>query len=308
MAYWWVNHKQTFLNETDGGYIWSPKENRNGSRNQTYINLTLTQPGDIIFSYASGKIRAIGIVSSRCREQSKPFEFGKAGGAWSDLGWMVPINWAILSAPIIPKEYIDSISKLLPQKNSPLQPNGNGNQACYLASIPDNLGLLLINLAKTGNYDSILAIEAEKSEIEELDIEKSLLNEDIEPTEKDQLIKARKGQGKFRKNVEKMETCCRVTGVGMKNLLIASHIKPWRSSSNLERLDGNNGLLLAPHIDRLFDQGWISFQSNGDLIFASDDIKEILKCWGVLIPKNVGVFNTQQEYFMYFHRENIFKD
>ena len=56
MSYWWVNHKQTYTSEVEGGYIWSPKENSNGARNQTYINLTLTTPGDIVFSYAAGKI------------------------------------------------------------------------------------------------------------------------------------------------------------------------------------------------------------------------------------------------------------
>lgn len=71
MAYWWVNHKQTFSNEIEGGYIWSPKENSNGSRNQTYINLTLTRPGDIVFSYASGKIKAIGVVTSSWRESKR---------------------------------------------------------------------------------------------------------------------------------------------------------------------------------------------------------------------------------------------
>lgn len=47
-GFWWVNHKQTFKAETEGGYIWSPKENQNGARNQTYVNLTLVQPGDLV--------------------------------------------------------------------------------------------------------------------------------------------------------------------------------------------------------------------------------------------------------------------
>ncbi|WP_270830506.1 hypothetical protein, partial [Aeromonas sp. QDB63] len=61
MAFWWVNHKQTYSAEVGGGYIWSPKTNRNGSKNQTYINLTLTRPGDVVISYAGGLIKAIGL-------------------------------------------------------------------------------------------------------------------------------------------------------------------------------------------------------------------------------------------------------
>ena len=52
MGFWWVNHKQTFNQEIGGGYIWSPKEDKNGARNQAYINLTLTKVNDTVFSYA----------------------------------------------------------------------------------------------------------------------------------------------------------------------------------------------------------------------------------------------------------------
>lgn len=307
MAYWWVNHKQTFSSEIEGGYIWSPMKNSNNSKNQTYLNLTLTNPGDIVLSYASAKIKAIGIVSSNCREQAKPSEFGKAGVIWSNSGWAVPIDWEILVEPITPKDHIEEISKLLPKINSPLQPNGNGNQGCYLAAIQNDLGLLLVNLAKPQNIDAITSIEANKREIEVLAAVAAINGALIEPTEKDQLIKARQGQGKFRRNVESIESKCRVTGVEMKNLLIASHIKPWRLSDNSERLDGNNGLLLSPHIDRLFDRGWITFLANGDLIYAGDEIRSVLKDWHVKTPVNVGKFNEQQCHFMAFHRSEIYK-
>ncbi|MFE8730531.1 HNH endonuclease, partial [Aeromonas hydrophila] len=82
----------------------------------------------------------------------------------------------------------------------------------------------------------------------------------LNATEKQQLVKSRRGQGIFRANLEKVELACRVTGVTNTALLIASHIKPWsRCANNAERLDGNNGLLLSPHIDKLFDRGWITF-------------------------------------------------
>lgn len=307
MAYWWVNHKQTYAREVDGGYIWSPKENSNGSKNQTYTNLTLTQPGDFVISYAAGAIKAIGVVAAKCREQPKPSEFGKAGNAWSNLGWAVPVDWEILSSPVSPKQHIERISPLLPQKNSPLQQNGNGNQGCYLASVSDQLGSLIIELAHSGNIESLMAIEKDKKEIEEISIINEIAQLSIESTEKEQIIKARKGQGRFRKNVERVEKKCRATGVNRKNLLIASHIKPWRLSTNTERLDGNNGLLLSPHIDKLFDQGWISFFPNGDLVHAGDEIVEVLRLWGVEVPFNTGTFNPEQKKYLQYHLENIYK-
>lgn len=307
MSYWWVNHKQTYSSEIEGGYIWSPKENSNGAKNQTYINLTLTKPGDIVFSYADRKIKAVGIVASSYREQPKPSEFGKSGDSWANIGWAVPIDWEILSLPVIPKDQIEKIAPLLPEKNSPLQKNGNGNQSCYLASIQDELGELLIGLAKPNNFDVFSCVDKDVEQIEEQEAIAAIKDADIESTEKDQLIKARKGQGKFRHNVEKIEEKCRVTGVTNKNMLIASHIKPWRQSDNIERLDGNNGLLLSPHIDKLFDQGWITFSDTGDLICSSQHMSKVLRQWRIELPLNVGAFTKGQCEYLNYHRSKIYK-
>lgn len=92
MNYWWVNHKQTHIAEIEGGYIWSPKTEINGARSQFYVNLTLVQPGDIIFSFADAKIMAIGVATQGHKEQVKPAEFGSSGTNWSKVGWIVPID------------------------------------------------------------------------------------------------------------------------------------------------------------------------------------------------------------------------
>ena len=306
MKFWWVNHKQTHTDEITGGYIWSPKANSNGARNQTYTNLTLTEPGDIVFSYAGGLIKAIGLVTAPHREQPKPPEFGTTGDAWSDFGWAVLINWEMLDQPIRPKDHLDRIVPLLPTKNAPLQTNGNGNQSCYLAGISEELGNLMLSLTQELNHSFTDTLQIDQAEQEEDTVADSIRTSELDETEKEQLIMARRGQGLFRKNVEKMEHCCRVTGVMKKTLLIASHIKPWRLCNNSERLDGNNGLLLSPHIDRLFDQGWITFNNNGDLHCSGPEIEATLNQWGIFLPVNVGLFNSLQRKYMEFHRNNIF--
>src|SRR5262249_31392564 len=90
----------------------------------------------------------------------------------------------------------------------------------------------------------------------------------IRETEREAIIRARTGQGIFRDRVSKIESRCRVTGVDNPVHLIASHCKPWRDSSNEERLNGENGLLLTPSIDHLFDRGFISFEDNGRLMIS----------------------------------------
>ncbi|MFZ2226945.1 MAG: HNH endonuclease [Candidatus Nanopelagicaceae bacterium] len=133
--------------------------------------------------------------------------------------------------------------------------------------------------------------------------EEILRRTDIGPREKQTLIKARRGQGKFKSNVGFYENRCRVTGIDTKTHLIASHIKPWVNSDDDEKLDGFNGLLLAPHIDHLFDKGFISFKDNGDLLISPKLDKSVLKTWGIPHVLNVGTFHAKQRKYLKYHRE-----
>lgn len=130
---------------------------------------------------------------------------------------------------------------------------------------------------------------------------------DIDATVKEQLVKSRRGQGKFRINVHRNESCCRITKVHDLRHLRASHIKPWRDCTDIEKLDGCNGLLLAPHIDHLFDRGFISFEDNGDLLISKNLDKSVLSAWVIAFPFNVGCFKSNQTGFLEYHRKNVFK-
>ncbi|EOD53668.1 HNH endonuclease [Aeromonas molluscorum] len=189
-----------------------------------------------------------------------------------------------------------------------MQATGNGNQGCYLASISDELGNLLLSLANGVNPFFADDIEHHQAELEGDAIEADIKASALENTEKLQLVKSRRGQGLFRSNLEAIEPACRVTGVTNKALLIASHIKPWsKCDNNTERLDGNNGLLLSPHIDKLFDRGWITFTDAGDLLCAEPSIEQALLQWGINLPSNVGIFSPKQAKFLSYHRDIIFR-
>jgi len=139
-------------------------------------------------------------------------------------------------------------------------------------------------------------------------VEADILNQPrLAATEKESLISARRGQGRFRINVAKIEKRCRVTGVSNRSLLRASHIKPWSKSTNLERLDGSNGLLLAPHIDHLFDRGFISFAKTGRMLVSSETPRDVLNAWGVSVPLNVGQFSAQQAKYLHYHRKFVLR-
>ena len=68
MRYWWVNQNQTYRHEVPGGYLWSPKRNRNNGRNPFYDFMREVAPGDAVFSFADTYIKAIGIATSHAYE------------------------------------------------------------------------------------------------------------------------------------------------------------------------------------------------------------------------------------------------
>lgn len=134
-------------------------------------------------------------------------------------------------------------------------------------------------------------------------------SEEIPETERTQIIKSRVGQGLFRSSLILDCGFCPITGVDDSRLLIASHIKPWRDSNNIERLDPKNGLLLTPTFDRLFDNGFISFNDNKSLIvspwLSNANIARLAIESGMEIP-NLPIAGREE--FMAFHRAEIFKN
>jgi predicted restriction endonuclease len=104
-----------------------------------------------------------------------------------------------------------------------------------------------------------------------------------------------------------LERACRITGVARPEHLRASHCKPWRDATNEERLDGENGLLLTPNADHLFDRGFIGFEANGDLIISPVTHKDSLLRLGLDADqkKNVGRFSEGQQRYLEFHRDSV---
>ena len=305
MKYWWVNHNQTFKEEINGGYIWAPKANRAGQKKVTYTNLTKVSPNDLIFSFARSRIMGIGIVTHDHKDSLKPSEFGKAGDIWDDNGWMVPVEWVMLDQPIVIQDHLDKILSKFIFPHSPLNKKGTGNQNCYLANIPEDLGTYLLEATKNENIQN--SIESIQHTIEDNRMENSIMeNRAIHETMKLQLINARIGQGVYRLNLGRIENHCRFTDVDDKRLLIASHIKPWRKSNNDEKLDGYNGLLLSPHADKMFDGGYISIDQKGKILTINEQIKKLMTKWGIDPKRNIGRFKEEQLDYLSFHENEIF--
>lgn len=320
MRYWWVNHKQTFRHEFKGGYVWSPKRKKDGSRNRFYDFLREVTPGDVVFSYAGGAVRGAGFAVSYCYTCPRPTEFGHIGEAWDIVGWRVDVRFQGFSDAVRPKNHLAILEPLLAREEySPLRTTGDGLQHVYLTSVSTTLAETLLGLA--GQDAAVFRsdvlhdaprgmVETQLSGIQEWeDIEQRRISEaDIPTTTRTALIKARVGQGVFKERVSRIERGCRITFVDNPTHLIGSHIKPWRECTNEERLEGANGLLLTPTADHLFDRGFISFEDNGGLLVAHVADVTSLKRMGLDpdSPPRPLAFNGDQRGFLEFHRREVF--
>ncbi len=120
------------------------------------------------------------------------------------------------------------------------------------------------------------------------------------------LVKQRVNQGDFRKKLlQTFKTCC-ICGADLKDCLIASHIKPWRDSSPEEKTDVNNGLLLCPNHDKLFDLGYISFDDEGKILI-SQQLDANNRMWLNALPTMKIKITDKNLFYLAYHREHIFK-
>jgi hypothetical protein len=315
MRYWWVNQNQTYRHEVRGGYLWSPKRKKTGI-NPFYEFMREVSPGDLILSYAHTRISAFGVARSYAYEAPKPEEFGSAGRNWEAIGWRVDVEFHEADTPFRPADWIEKLRPLLPGRYSPLLKDGRGVQSIYLTELPQNLAILADLLGTEVGALARTEVVAERATAVAPEVVlwedhlRAQIQDDtsLETTEKEALVQARRGQGLFRRRVQGIESRCRVTLVTRDEHLRASHIKPWRDSSNEERLTGENGLLLTPSIDRLFDQGFISFQGDGILLLSPVAHSESLRKMGVSTDQevNVGEFTRIQSSFLEYHRDAVF--
>ena len=314
MRFWWVNQNQTYRHEIIGGYLWSPKRNANRGRNPFYESMREVSPGDLVFSFKDTRILAIGVAESYCWECPKPLEFGLTGDYWENIGWKVNVRFFELKNTIRPKDHMNLLGPLRAAKYSPLQANGNGLQSVYLAEISQNFAGVLGNLiGDEANQVMHVAGFSKPHSADDLDLWETKIAQDISvnsniaETEREAIIRARIGQGLFKDRVSKIETKCRITGVDNPAHLIASHCKPWRDSNNEDRLNGENGLLLTPSVDHLFDRGFIGFENNGELIISPVADRPSLQRMGIETNKiiNVGGFTSGQKAYLEFHRDSV---
>lgn len=125
-------------------------------------------------------------------------------------------------------------------------------------------------------------------------------------TERSGLVTSRVGQGAYRKRIiHRWEYQCAVTGFDKLNILIASHIVPWASANNEERLDVNNGILLSPNYDALFDRHLLSFEKDGSILLSDSISTEAYHKIGVTGLEKIKRLNSVNHEYLERHRIHL---
>lgn len=159
-----------------------------------------------------------------------------------------------------------------------------------------------LDLSEVKNKNFYYSLEDENIE----DYMNFLISEGVANTEVISLVKLRVGQGKFRDQlIEKYDCKCLLCEVKNKNLLRASHIKPWANCNSIERLESNNGFLLCCNHDALFDRHLITFDEKGDIVISNKLDKDDYK--SLNLDRNLKIFiNEDIEYYLLHHRKEFY--
>ncbi|MCR5609030.1 MAG: HNH endonuclease [Lachnospiraceae bacterium] len=151
------------------------------------------------------------------------------------------------------------------------------------------------------NKETIRFIEKYEAEVEIIN------SSEIKGEEKEVLIKQRINQSRFRQGLLNKYKCkCALCGMSLEATLIASHIKPWSKSDSCEKVDIENGLLLCPNHDKLFDEGYISFDNDGKIMISS--ILDADNCIKLNVVSKMKIMMSDRlKIYMEYHRNNRYK-
>jgi len=166
---------------------------------------------------------------------------------------------------------------------------------------------------KTGNsmysrsldlYIEFLETNCQQFDSTEKEIDQIKNDKTLTVLEKESIILSRVGQGKYRTELIELWKGCAISKYEETRLLVASHIKPWKKSTNKEKIDKYNGLLLLPTFDKLFDLGFISFDNNGKIII-SESLNNIEQ---LNIDTNIVInIKNENKTYLEYHRQEILK-
>jgi len=297
--FYWVNIGTSYKEVAQYKFLWAP-ENTVNQKGQVIVEagwkaVPFVKKSDVLFCNYKGSL--IHVAVAKDDAYSAPRPENRSFDQWKNEGYKIDVELHTLKIPIDNTDFIDDF---IPQFNEHCNPklfakNKTVSQK-YMVKLPASAGAFLLGFVG----DEALQIQ-DSLLINKVDDNK---NKIPEGSERETISKARVGQGKFRQEVLKVwNEKCALTGVGVREILVASHIIPWQLSNNKQKVDKYNGLALSPDVDKLFDKGFISFDDNGSMLVKSSLPDETLNQLGIKTSKRIEGLKEQHLVYLRKHRE-----
>lgn len=294
--HFWVNQGDSFKEARRAGCLWAPERDVEGAILKHWETMKDLVPGDVVFTYSDTLLRGYAVIRSEAVNSLRPYQSDNPyqpaqGGRLAICEFIeFPVGAigikTILANPILKAELSSGDNPVLTNVETVAQ-----KYLCPISPLAASLLRILAGLSPaTGKVKK---------------------NKRLTRTETLALVNARVGQGQFREDLLKsFNDKCAVTELAVKELVRASHIRPWcKCESDEEKLDPQNGLLLAVGVDAAFDCGFITFNDDGSLkvsecLSAADLVRLGIPAKGSLHHKHL---TTERRKYLSYHRENEFE-
>jgi len=296
MQFFWVNLGATHKEAKNGQFLWAPLSSQSKSGKKQFRthwdNVAKVQTGDLIFCYHDNYIRGIATALGNSYIAERPPR--PSFKEWQNEGHRVDISYNELKRPVRSDDIAELYMMRFDARTEPrLFNSASGINQIYMAALPADAGQFLLEHAG-------ILVEYEDRIIDAGSPQK------VSNTTRTALIEARVGQGAFRSGLlDRWAGKCALTGLQNPNLLVASHIHAWSLADNYARLDADNGLLLAAHIDRLFDSGLISFSQTGDILISDVLNEEERRILRLNEFTKIGQLSDGNRMYLAKHRERF---
>ncbi|MBD8790926.1 HNH endonuclease [Pseudomonas syringae] len=296
MEFYWVNVGTTHKEVSDEKFLWAPVSSIQANGKERALihweNVGRVKLGDMIFCCKDKEIYAIAMAKNDAYEAKRPDS--RSFKAWSNKGNRVDVQIVELRRPILRDEVFAAFIAGLDGDASPsiFTRVGTLNQI-YMSHLSHRVGkYLLEGIDEIAEFDDLLITNGSDRKVAK--------------TTREAIIQARVGQGQFRTSLLTVwNGRCALTGIENRDLLVASHIEPWCLADNASRLSPDNGLLLATHIDRLFDRGFISFADDGALLISPKLTEYELAVFSLDKFKGISKLSLGNRYYLKKHRESF---
>ena len=299
-----VMQGQTYQEEKELGGIWSLQQDSSGKERHSRLRMIEVNEGDRIFHYVKGDIVAISVAKTGCQMAGKPSTM-QSPNSGNDDGYLVELDYHELEVPINVLSKFGAISPLLPIKYSPFQADANGNQG-YLYPCNEELSIKLLELIGDLNIYQVDEEQLELAIGTVLRTERNTFIPMIAETEAELKIKIRLGRQKFREGLLPLwDYKCVLCEIELPALLRASYSKPWKDSTDFERVNPYNGVLLCCNHDALYKDGFIAFDGQGRLHISSQISEEDYDKYSVHSKIKIARTEENKPYFKW-HKRNLF--